>query len=892
MTLLVPPQVKPGRRISSLLSIGSAKEAAAPRSSSASTSPNQSHSPNQGSVEEGGRNRLLRHSASAHNLSSRAPVVDNDAPLLPPPSLVSVNQDLADSANNGPGNRPRSAGGSRPTSSGGLGGPRPRPGSRPVSRGGDSRQNNRMSWFLGGKNSRRSSTEEDKPLKAPPKYSAWVAGLLEEFPYDLNPLVNGEKIPELWDADGDTFVYLFPQNTGRPASFRVDSAIFASSPSLTFLARGSAPGGDASGRHLSTAAPGSPPLSPEDRWSDHDNDSCCSTRVADEFEDGQELHLYLPVPLNSDLSTAGSKLDGDDVETLLLFRNFFAFLLGQALISTPKHPTLFSVFVEISTLLGRFEFTNFDGSNYGETATTSFVNYCQELKLDDLRTDVPKTIEAIVLGEKMRSFKLFYEGFVHTVGKFDDIRQLNSSTYRLIHPTTQKRLERAYLDLENRKRGIANKLDDFDFPSLFAGIANSNVASEGKFVRFKAWKAAFLAYRKNTMSYYRNRFGSWPPKANQKKNGMTQDGLNRLVIKELYKDMTDLYDMLVDRSSVTTRTTDMATPPISELDNLDAKEYTVRALRHVMSEYDRSTPPVQPPIPFDLPLIPDITSIKRKKMDAKKEAKEQEKKRKDSEINEILVGSYHHQSMKATPFLEEFMRFERRSAHGKNINEMADLRCGQWLFMYAVLQSLPMLAMDAPNLQYSEGVEYFLCVPPRGSGPWVREDSKGQRSWFGVANGTGVVSLPSDTIGTSVEGIYRSSHCWQAALKWADQDLVFPAPVENSSNRTSSLASHQPPQSSAGSSSDPHPSLVGPGANPSMISLPARGNSPGINPAARHSNRQSIHLGLEALPLPVGVTPVEHSPVPNSKFNPDSSFDKILQNMGNDKKDGKDKKKK
>lgn len=594
------------------------------------------------------------------------------------------------------------------------------------------------------------------------------------------------------------------------------------------------------------------------------------------------------MPLHSDLSTPESRLDVDDVETLVLFRNFFAFLLGQALLSTPRHPTLFSVFIEISSLLKRFEFTNFDASNYGETATTSFNNYCHELQIDDLRTDVGKTIEAVVLGEKMRSFKLYYEGFVHAVGKFEEIKELNSSTYRLISHVTQKRLERAYLDIENRKRGVEVKLCDFDFPSLFAGIANSNVASEGKFVRFKAWKAAFVAYRRNTISYYRGRFGSWPPKANPKKNGLTQDGLNRLVIKELYKDMTDLYDMLVDRSCLTTRTTDMATPPISELDNLDTKEYTVRALRHVMSEYDRSTPPVQPPIPFDIPLIPDIHSIKRKKMDAKKEAKEQEKKRKDSEMNEILVGSYHHQSMKATPFLEEFMRFERRSAHGRNVNEAADLRCGQWLFMYAVLQSLPMLAMDAPNIQHSDGVEYFLCIPPRGSGPWVREDTKGQRSWFGVANGTGVVSLPSDTIGTSVEGIYRSSHCWQSALKWADQEQVFP-PGEDSSNRTSSLASHQPPLSSVGSSSDPHPAFMGPGGNASMISLPARVNSPSISAATRHSNRQSIHLGLEALPLPAGVTPIEQSPIPTSKYNPDSNFDTILENMGNGK-DGKKKK--
>jgi hypothetical protein len=34
---------------------------------------------------------------------------------------------------------------------------------------------------------------------------------------------------------------------------------------------------------------------------------------------------------------------------------------------------------------------------------------------------------------------------------------------------------------------------------------------------------------------------------------------------------------------------------------VDPKQMTVRALRQVLSEYDRSTPPVLPPIPFDIP---------------------------------------------------------------------------------------------------------------------------------------------------------------------------------------------------------------------------------------------------------------------------------------------------
>jgi len=78
----------------------------------------------------------------------------------------------------------------------------------------------------------------------------------------------------------------------------------------------------------------------------------------------QPLHLYMPVPLDSDVSSARApRLSANDMETLMLFRNLFAFLIGQSLVATPRYPNLFSVFLEIATLLKRFEFSNLDGSN-------------------------------------------------------------------------------------------------------------------------------------------------------------------------------------------------------------------------------------------------------------------------------------------------------------------------------------------------------------------------------------------------------------------------------------------------------------------------------------------------------------------------------------------------
>lgn len=75
-------------------------------------------------------------------------------------------------------------------------------------------------------------------------------------------------------------------------------------------------------------SPASPPLTPQDGYPDNDNDSTNSRRMAfvdDEgLDDFQELHLYLPIPLNSDVSSPDSRISPEDTETLILFRNLFA----------------------------------------------------------------------------------------------------------------------------------------------------------------------------------------------------------------------------------------------------------------------------------------------------------------------------------------------------------------------------------------------------------------------------------------------------------------------------------------------------------------------------------------------------------------------------------------
>ncbi|KAI5282185.1 hypothetical protein KEM54_002907 [Ascosphaera aggregata] len=445
---------------------------------------------------------------------------------------------------------------------------------------------------------------------------------------------------------------------------------------------------------------------------------------------------------------------------LVLFRNLFSFLVGQSLIATPRVDTIFRVFLEISALLTRFEFSNLDGSTLGEIVTSSFSSYCNELELMDVRNNPQKMLEACILGERMKFFPLYQQGFTHAAGRYEDVEALPD--FHMLTPPTRQRLQRASMELDNRVRTANERLEEFNFPSLFAGIGNSTMNNQAGLVRFKNWKAATSAMHKFVLQFLKSRHGSWPPKPVSK----TIPAINRLVSQQLYQDMCDLYDILVDRTSLTDRTIDMTT--VLNKDN--AHQATADALRQVMSEFDRSSPPVAPPIPFDIPLLPSPAgkkSLKHQVMDAKRLAKEQSKKLNSGEINQYLFASYNTSSMKSTPFLTAFFDFERRQAHSKSINELADLRCGQWLIMYAVIQSLPMTAVDAPDITYKEGVPSFLCVPPRGGAPWVKDDPKAGRAWYGVAGGHGVVELPADFVTYSVEGIFRRSHCWQMATIWA-----------------------------------------------------------------------------------------------------------------------------
>lgn len=573
-------------------------------------------------------------------------------------------------------------------------------------------------------------------------------------------------------------------------------------------------------------------------------------------DDHSERHMYVPIALSSDGAVTpqdSMRLSTKDVDTLITYRNFFAFLIGQSLVATDRHSNMFDIFLRISDILQHYHFSNVDGSTFGEVAAASFDCYVEELNLGDIRHSREKTIEAIVLGEKMRSIGLYTEGFVHAAGKFDSIKQMESPKFEMMSHKTATRIARAAMDLDNRESTINLKLKDFEFPAIFSGIMNSAMAEEGKTMNFKKWRAAFNSTRTFTIDYYKTKYGSWLPKAKSKKNNLTVNGLNRLVLLDIYNDISSLYDLLVDRTNLTIRTADGF---LAEDEDTAYEAVVRRAMRKVLSEYDRSTPPVQPPVPFDLPQYPGANGTQTG--NSKKDAKARAKKLSKDDVLKAIKGSHNIDAEHQTPFLEAFRNFEYKQASGSTVDDLWDLRSGQWLFLYAVIQSLPMLVVDAPGIRYTQGVEYFLCEVPRSGVPWAHEDTTRARTWFGVGGGGQVVSLPTDIVEHGVEGVFRRSHCWKRAQQWAANDTLLNAAMQELNVNAAPLP--------------PPPGLL----DPSAADARSRPNSP----AGSDRRRESVmNLGLEALPLPPGVAPPSaNSPSvrPASSSDPSKTFDAIL----------------
>ncbi|KAI6368653.1 hypothetical protein MCOR25_004608 [Pyricularia grisea] len=613
----------------------------------------------------------------------------------------------------------------------------------------------RKSWLPG---SRGKEAPDHGPAAQGSNSAAWILGPDSKAEYGTSYLSNGEKVPELWNESGDVMVFLLPRDSGAGPSFRLPGGIFADSSVFDDLLRAEMTSSPAGSRERINSFSGRDSLSAEDA-----RRNVQKTPSPPPGGDGSGiLRLFL-----TETPTWPKAAQGlPPLERLIDIRNFFAFLTGQPLVATLENPSLFHVLLRIAGLLREYGFSSPDGMSFGRDVDLSMSFYTDQFGLADVKHSTEKTVQSLMIAEQMRSWELYNEAFVHAVGKWEAIMDLKSPVYTQLTRTTRDRLERSHFDLESRRHNFCTRLDDMAFPGIFAGIANSTSNPDFRHVRFKNWKNSFISMRSFILKYYKHQFGSWPPKARSKKNPFTESGLNRQVLKTLYSDLCALYDLLVDREQMTTRMFNQATHD----GPVDPAHAEIVALRKLLEEYDNSSPPVLPPIPFDVPKMPTMKTILETydQLSAKEQAAV-DRRVKSHELILVMRRSYNFDTDSLQhSFLDAFKQYDLAEAKGKNSSELSDFRFGCWIFLYVVIQALPMLAVDAPGVRFTEGVEYFLCMPPKGDPPWMEDGASVRKMWFKLVDQDKQVELSADAVLFSVEATYDRSHCWQAAKKWAE----------------------------------------------------------------------------------------------------------------------------
>lgn len=490
---------------------------------------------------------------------------------------------------------------------------------------------------------------------------------------------------------------------------------------------------------------------------------------------------------------SNSNASDDSLQHLVDARNLFAFLSYTFLVSTLHRETPFQIMEKIykqlqgpiSPQLHPEDHSPMDMnvSRRISTAESHFLYFVDELKIDDIRNDDDAIVEALIMGERWKCQRLYREGFVHACGRWDDIKDHPGCAY--VSQVTKSRLDRASIDLHQiRLQNVTTRLTSFDYPSVWVG--------DGRYPEFKPWKAGFDAMRKFTLSYYKNVYGSWPPKAGKhgKGGGFTETGgLNRMVLRRVYEDFCAIYDLLVDREWIHGDRIRFEANYSSEgeegMEQRSKEEHARTTMRKIMSDFDQSYVPVQPGIPFDQPRLPYIpptpptTADGLKKKKKKSSKPRSQKKLKSDELAAVLVSSYNSDALNPqypNQFVAAYQKLEHDFGSGRNLDDIVEARRGRWVFMYCVLQSLPMTVVDAVGCQYSDGVEYFLCENVKGSLPWERSQSAKASRLSGIWGVTGqspygnlgVAGVSTSNIAgeDEIDYTYRRSHCWDIAEDW------------------------------------------------------------------------------------------------------------------------------
>ncbi|KAI9775535.1 MAG: hypothetical protein M1835_005807, partial [Candelina submexicana] len=581
--------------------------------------------------------------------------------------------------------------------------------------------------------------------------------------------------PELWDDMGDTLIYYSSEVSQSKAlpepSFRLSSAALEESSESQFFM------GMLRESHISELCGGDRPPSPNDsphnpvasnQFSESQQGPCqdgqesveqnrsprsftrmrhneqsrseptppVSSDNSQERRSGAPVHheLFFPISSNGSSQTI--------LREHLSVRNVFALVLSKSLVGLDLCQTL-------SDLLARFNQYMPDRDN-----KRAIIEYIFDQGLQDVRND-PESASGLLAWSELEGIQWLVgwrEGFIHSVGMYDDVRKL--PTFSNLNPMTRHLLEQKSAEMLLRNEIAERVLAEFDFREMWPmSSANPPMA-----------KVSFIRFQQSLREFYKDLY---PQRANGR------PWLDREVARRLQEDFAILYDFIVDHGVIwDKKDDDRRNADHDEQKVDDSRQWKRNAYEYRMiKKGDPHFTADQPNLPivdmfisFDLkhagahiphpfPLLPDpskpITPPKKSKFGFTKPSK-------NTQYSGIVARQTECAYARATNVYalgsiskeNALIQFFKDHEYEDKISEVDphDARLGRWILLYGILQVLSHISGDTPGLLHTSGVKYFLNPNTNNCPPW-EQNPKLQIHSFDQEH----------------------SHCWLAAKCWESE---------------------------------------------------------------------------------------------------------------------------
>jgi hypothetical protein len=560
------------------------------------------------------------------------------------------------------------------------------------------------------------------PLPPGPPLKQWLGHGRPAQPW--NKL---RKDVELWDSQGDTYIFLgLPNRTSarREPSFQLSSHAIESTGSpylISLLQEGAITDGNTFGLPPSPIdSPGMRAIQPARQGYQNTPPTSDEGNSPYGNYDGQiSYEICFPLPLNMSQTEA--------LRYNVTTRNIFAMLHEASLVGL-------NLYQALNDLVERL-----DSYMRGNDYMGNVIDYVMAKGFDDVRENPSNAAAYLAWCEShlVRYEEGWREAFVHCTGMYNRLEA--TPEYKLVSHITKALLERKSLEVSVRVQNCEDRLKEFDFLDQWP-ILQANSPS----------RAAFQRLQKFLLQHYRGSYETWPPAI---PHGHEQ-WLHRNLAKKLQADFGALYDYFVNRDILWDGSEERSGRKWYLVNPGDASfqaDTEDLPFTDMLIAFDNTHK--YPHIPHPYPLVPDTfpqrSESKENLLKSKKStAKPQEDKMAERKAalaytestNIYLLGSdFVHNDL-----VEAFIKFEKGDRAGDNDPFAA--RRGRWVLIYFILQTLASVSVDTPEIRYSQDVSYHISPKLRGTPPWKGANQNVQ------------------------EASHNLSHCWTIRSTWAQNE--------------------------------------------------------------------------------------------------------------------------